>query len=207
MDREATGTVAHLPVLDVEKHVYTIGGRRIPSVTQILAANGFYEFPFASPEDLAYKMQLGTDVHHAAHLHDIGRLDYNTITEEVGAYFEGWLRFRAEHPEFKIRGSERIIYHPALDYAGQLDRVLDDGSELILGDIKCGAELPAAALQTAAYKAANNERCKAADHIGRRVSIHLNGNGRYRLVWHTNPQDFRAFCAALTLFHWKEKNV
>ncbi len=191
---------------DPAKHVYTLHGRRLPSVTQILGANGFYEFPFASPEDLAYKMQLGRDVHAACDLYDRGVLDWTTITEEVLAYFEGWIKFRNEHPTVAIVATEQLVHHRALGYAGTLDRVLGFAkNDRRMADIKIGAEIPAAAMQTAAYKAAYNDWLPALQQVGRRLSIHLTVNGTYRLVEHDDPDDFGAFCAALKLFHWRGK--
>ena len=194
-----------LPVLDEATHVYTLAGRRIPSVTQILGANGFYEFPFASPEDLALKMQLGRDVHAAADLYDRGVLDWSTVGDEVLSYLEGWLNYRRDHPEVRIIATEQIVYHRALNYTGTLDRVLRYSKhDKRLADLKCGAEIPAAAMQTAAYKDAYNERRPALDHVRRRISIHLSP-GKYRIVEHDDPDDFGAFCAALKLYHWRGK--
>jgi hypothetical protein len=196
-----------LPTLAHATHTYTFEGRVLPGVTSVLAANGFYEFPFASPEDLAYKMRLGRDVHVAADLFDRGALDWATVSEEVGAYLSGWIQFRIDRPQMAIVASEQVVHYRALDYCGSLDRVLRMGRELVMADIKIGAELPAAALQTAAYKAAYNEARRPAQQVTRRLSIHLTATGRYRVVEHDDPQDFRAFCAALQLFHWRQKHA
>jgi hypothetical protein len=204
MDRRAP---IALPTLDRATHTYTFEGRVIPGVTSVLAANGFYEFPFASPEDLAHKMQLGRDVHAAADLYDRGLLDWTTVSEEVGAYLAGWIAFRNDRPQMEIVASEQVVHYRALDYCGSLDRVLRDYRDLIMADIKIGAEIPAAALQTAAYKAAYNELRRPPHQVTRRLSIHLTATGRYRVVEHDGPQDFRAFCAALQLFHWRKKHA
>lgn len=195
-----------LPTLDPIAHTYTLDGKVVPGVTSILAANGFYEFPFVSPADLAHASQRGRDVHLAAELHDRGELDYTTITDEVAPYFEGWLMFRSHHPELEIIANEQILFHRGLFFAGTLDRVFRRGKTKILGDIKTGMELPAAALQTSAYQAAYNERLPATRHLTKRASIHLTATGKFRYVEHDNPQDFRAFCAALTLYNWRKNN-
>ena len=196
-----------IPELDRETHTYRLNGRAIPSVTQILEKSGFYEFPFASPEALARARELGTDVHKATELYDRGQLDYNSITDEVYPYLEGWISFRRDHRELEVVENEHFVYHPALDFAGTLDRVFQCDRLRIIADVKTGAALPATGMQTAAYRAAYNAQHRHDKRVSERMSIHLTETGKYKLIPHKDPSDFGAFCAALTLFHWREKNV
>lgn len=200
MDREAA--VVRLD----ENHRYWIGARPIPGVTEVLESCGFYEFPFVSPEDLARAKRLGHDVHRAAELYDRGTLDWQTVTDEVGAYLQGWVKFRSDHPHMVIRAVEKRLFHPSLEYAGTLDRVLSfrPESPITLGDIKTGADLMASRLQSAAYFGAYNAGLKWGERAVNRCSIHLKGNGAYSIVLHEGPTDFVAFTACLRLYHWKK---
>jgi hypothetical protein len=191
-------------VLDEATHAYTVDGRRVPGVTEIIGANGFYEFPFTSPADLSYKMMLGHHVHKACELYDLGTLDWSTVREEVGAYVQGYVAFRSDHPDWLVLENERLIYHRVLDFAGTLDRIYRIDALRTLVDIKIGVDLPAARLQSAAYAAAYNlAEDNRLDRLRSRRSLHLRSNGSYHLVAHEGAQDFRAFCACLQLYHWK----
>lgn len=193
--------------LDRATHTYTRhDGARIPGVTGILEDCGFYDFPFASPEDLAYKKRLGGDVHRAAELLDRGTLDWSTVSDEVAAYLAGYTRFRAEHPG-RVLANESLVYHSVLGYAGTLDRILELGryARATLVDLKIGVPLPAHKMQTAAYVAAWNYTRKPVIHD--RISLHLRGNGSYHFVLHTGADDLGAFCACLKLHRWKERHA
>lgn len=193
-------------------HRYTLDGVELPSVTKIIGSCGFYEFPFVSLEQLAAKAQLGRDVHSACELFDNGTLDWSTLTDEVLYHFEGWVKFRADHPELEIIANEEQLFHPHLKYAGTLDRVLGSDRHGLsvrrtVADIKIGMELPAAKMQTAAYLNAYNATRQPREQATIRISIHLPGAGKYKLVQHAGVDDFRAFTACLQLFKWRNENV
>lgn len=192
--------------LDEATHTYTHDGVIVPGVTWVLAANGFYEFPFVSAEDLAAKQLLGRRVHKATALHDSGTLDWASIANDVFPYVESYLKFRDEHPQWVVLENEQVIYHALLRYAGTLDRVFDASGIATLLDIKIGAELPAARLQTAAYEAARDYDRKNGERVRVRASLHLTTHSSYRLVAHDDPGDTRAFFSCLNLYHWRKSS-
>lgn len=201
------GEEVDLPILDEATHTYTLKGVPVPGVTSIIASCGFYEFPFVSKAELDAKAELGRLVHKAAELYDLGTLDWTSLDDDVLSHFEGWVNFLIEHPQVEVIENEQLVYHPALRYCGTLDRVILFEGRPVLADIKIGAKLDAAAMQTAAYRDAYNWRRPQRERVAGRMSIHLPGNGKYRIVQHQSPGDFSDFCACYRLYQRRIKNA
>jgi hypothetical protein len=196
-------------------------GRVWPGVTTILGgskpdAAGRRAWPGVPPwlgrfdhvdeNTLEYKRQLGSAVHHATALDDLGVLDETTLDDAVGIRLEGWRRYRAESGFTPLPGAiELLVWHPLIGYAGTLDRVgmLRGGTALI--DVKTSD--PSTGLdagpQTAAYLEAHRAtRPGALSARVTRGSVHLTDDGRYHYVPHTNRRDWNVFLAAIELFNF-----
>lgn len=191
---------------DEAAHEYRLDGKRLPSVTQILKliAPDYSQIP---PAVLERKRALGQAGHLACELDDLGELDESTLDEEVAGYLAGWRRFKAENG-VEVLMNEQRLYHPRLGYAGTLDRLLRMRSAPWLVDLKTAVEPhPIYGPQTAAYVELLDAQPDGRLPNGtRRASLHLDGDGCYRLHECNNPNDLPAFMACLSIHRWKESN-
>lgn len=189
---------------DADTHTYTIGGERLPSVTQVLEIITDLEgIPF---RHLEYARGRGDAVHYACELHDQNDLDESTLEAELAPYVEAWIKFKRQ-TGFVVDKIEHRMFHPALLYAGTLDRTGTlDGRPAIV-DIKAVAKVyPTTGPQTAAYEAL----LKATEPDGPkeydRYSVQLCKNGTYKLHPYRDRADYSVFVSALTLWKWANRN-
>lgn len=206
---------------DEADHVYTLGGRVLPSVTQIIAPLR-PDLTMIPPDVLERKRALGVAVHLACQLDDDDELDEDALDDELRPYLAGWRKFKADTGAVILMNEQRL-HHPTLGYAGTLDRLAElrmhAGAPWLI-DLKTSADpLPSYGVQTAGYDAliGAHERGPMSEafaelfaRIGvpsagrRRGTVHLRPDGTYRLHEYKNPNDEAAFRACLSLHHWKE---
>lgn len=193
----------HLLTFEPEQHLYRFDGHVVPSVTQILDVVpprlGMLDLAKRlHPEAVERKRLIGQATHAAAHYYDEGTLNWRTVDPQAEPYLVGWCKFR-EDTGFRPEFLETRVYHPALGYAGTLDRLgAFENADLALIDIKTG-DITAADLQLAAYDAAFRAMHDMPLPLPRYV-VQLLGDGRYTLhPPYTNRRDFRVFQASLEL--------
>lgn len=196
---------------DPDTHTYTLGGRRLPSVTQVLDPLGSYA---GIPLDvLERKADIGDAVHLASEMYDRGELDIGSVPKEIAGYFAGWVKFR-EETGFIPRSIEERVWSARHHFAGTLDRTgmftkLDGikPAGMALVDLKCTYRLlPAVGPQLAAYATAWDERNKPR-RINHRFAVRLTADGKYELKEHTDITDKSVFLSALTIFYWKQRHA
>ncbi len=183
-------------------HTYTENGVVVPSVTQILAP--LNDLSFIKPEVLEYKRALGTAVHKATELYDMGELDEESVATVVRPYLDAWIRLRAELP-FEILGMEERVFHPSHRYAGTYDRLVMLDGKRCVWDLKTGAMYPSYGPQTAAYK--NAVEKQHGIRIEGRYTVELRDDGTYRLHEMTDPDDWPVFLGCLALHRFKNKHA
>ena len=184
---------------DPQAHSYTLDGRVLPSVTQIL---GPYEDWGAVPADvMAAAMDRGTRVHAACALIADGLIGSEDCDEDIQPYLQQFERFLAESG-FTLHLSEERV-HSSLGYAGTLDLYGDlPKRKKSLIDIKSGSVPRSAGPQTAAYARALRETL---GHEARYRYALLLTTERYKLVQMDDPQDDQIFLAALTMHNWSNR--
>lgn len=188
-------------LFDPVEHAYTVAGKRLPSVTQILSPLVDYSMV---PRDVLERAQkLGTAVHRMTELYDLDDLDMDCLADELVPYLTAWIKFRAESG-FVPETIEKRLYHPALRFAGTPDRSgLINGRRAVI-DIKKMLTLgPVIGLQLAAY---GELFAKNGTQIEDRYGLGLRADGTYRLVPFTDKGDWPVFLSLLTLNNWKVKN-
>lgn len=196
-------------IFDEAAHTYTVDGRRLPSVTTILGPIR-PDFSMVPPDVLEQKRRLGTDVHLACELDDLGELE--AVDAELQPYLDAWRAFKRDTAAV-ILLNERRLYHTTLFFAGTLDRLLmmrqHDGYWMV--DIKTSADPhPSYGVQCAGYVEllqANRGELELPASVGggvRRASVHLLPDGKYRLKTYDNPNDTAVFRALLSIHHWKD---
>lgn len=188
-----------------EDHSYWSGGTLLPGVTTVIetVCQAFASIP---DQHLIPAQERGTAVHTATELDDLEVLDEDTLDDDLMPYLEAWRRFRSD-TNFLPERIESVVAHPKLKYAGTLDRTgrirWRRANRLALVDVKTGAPSRGTALQTAAYQAALAEM--TGHQIKTRMSVHLQGDGTYRVVEYNDPSDMRVFTAMLTAYRWMKE--
>lgn len=199
MQASAAPPLSFDPVL----HRYMLDGRELISVTTALREAGLIDDAFWTEE----ARLRGEYLHAAIALHNEGDLEINSLDPKLVPYFRGYERFLDE-TRVEVEHTERRIYDEALSYAGTLDLIVAwpaaNGRQARRGllDVKTGSVPPTVGPQTAAYL-----RCARAWYpVGTpiyRFALHLPGDGSYRLIPLTNPQDELDFLAALRVAQWR----
>lgn len=196
---------------DEPSHTYTLDGHRLPSVTQILEPIK-PDFSMVPPDVLERKRQFGTAVHLACELDDLGELDDDATDAEIMGCVQAWRRFKSD-TSAQIVLNEQRLYHPALRFAGTVDRVAflrlqadTSGAPWVL-DLKTGVEPhPTYGAQLSGYLLLLNAQPEEGVMPSgtRRATVHLDASGTYRFHRFPNPNDEAAFMACLSIHHWKE---
>ena len=181
---------------DPQSHTYTVDGRTVPSVTQILRECGMIDTAKYGDGSAAVR---GTYVAEATEYDDQGALDEDTLDPRLIGYVDAWRSFRA-HTSAVIVASEGIVYDSVYGYAGRFDRIVRIHGQTWLLDLKTGGQEPWHSLQTAAY-------CACLDDPGmRRGAVYLTPTGGYRLVEHSDPSDLVVFRSAVAVAAWKRSH-
>lgn len=196
---------------DEASHTYTLDGVRLPSVTQLLAPIK-PDFSMVPPDVLERKRALGVAVHLACELDDMGELDDDSTDAGVMQYVAGWRKFRADTGA-AIVANEQRLFHPAMRYAGTIDRLAylrlrnDSEASTWLLDLKTGDEAyPSYGVQLAGYELLVRSNVDQGIATLNRGTVHLRPDASYRFSQFKNPNDAACFIACLSLFQWKENH-
>lgn len=189
---------------DAVDHRYFLDGEEVPSVSRIIAP--LQDFSSVPADALAMKAALGTAIHRAAELDDIGDLDEESLDDAVVPYLAAWRAFRADTGA-EFLAIESRLYHPILRYAGTLDRLATlhrRGGSLWLLDIKSSSAIdPWVGVQLAAYRLLVEAAGRRVDSVG---AVQLCPDGTYRLHTFGHPDDTRCFHGLLAVYHWRRKH-
>lgn len=188
---------------DESTHTYRDrDGKRIISVTQVLASVGFVNYDFVKESVLEYKSSLGTCVHTACQfLDENDDLDWDTLAPEAVPYVVAYEKFKED-----LQFTPTLIEHRGVvSLAGtligfQVDRVGMCGQFPCIVDLKCVTqESEAVKFQVALYE----ECLKVQGHKPegqpwwKRFALQLRPDSTYR-VWgpYESPRDIQiAKCA------------
>ena len=183
-----------------KKHLYTINGRPVPSVTQIIRGI-FGEFNNPNAE---WYMQRGSAVHLAIHLEINNKLDWNTVDPRITGYINAFHKFLKE-TGYKTHISECQMFSKQLQFAGTADVVLkDEKDKLILADFKSSID-PVVDLQLGGYSLLWTQNYS--NVIKKMCAIELNESGQYKLRWVEDAyRAERIFMCCLQLYNWKLLN-
>lgn len=200
-------------VFDAEAHEYTVDGRRLPSVTQILKDISAREYRFVNPGVMAEAALLGTAVHAVIELDIAGTLDEAVLDPALVPYLLKWRNFLDTSGFVPLLSEARVVSR-RYGFAGTLDLFGLLNGEAALIDAKRCAQVPrTAGPQLAGYEIALRE-CEA-DLVARAVSGRSPGRINrfalqltpattpgWQLVPFTDPIHARVFLSALTLNTW-----
>ena len=178
---------------DPEKHEYSVGGVKVPSVSEILAPLSADRYDGLSPWMLKAAAERGTAVHEATEMMDYG-IEPET-DPEIEPYLLAYQTFLLEH-DVEWEMIEKIVYYKRIPqdeiplFAGTVDRFGKVDGKYAVVDIKTYASLSTDAMmnascQTALYRDAVEDMQPGGwswDYTTERYILHLKKDGSYRLV-------------------------
>ena len=103
---------------DRDEHIYTRRGVILPSITQILTAEGIIDTSFYTKEG----RHRGSMVHLACHLYDTAQISEEEIDAETEPYLRAWIAFKRA-TGFVVKDSEKPLASKLYVFAGTPDRV------------------------------------------------------------------------------------
>jgi len=191
---------------DPVNHIYRLGSDIIPSVTQILSAEGLVDYIGVPAESMESARLFGTAVHKACELWDKGILDDTVLSTPLIPYLAGWKKFVAD---FKPIVNQEWIEKPICSYRHQFgttsDRVWSINNKLTVVEIKSTATMQkAVGIQLAGQTIAVEENL---GRVKQRWAVQLKGDGTYQLYTYDDRADKTVFVSALNVYRWKRENL
>lgn len=184
---------------DPVAHRYTVDGRVLPSVTQVLELAGLV--------DKSWFTDFGRDRGHYAHqmleLDDLGDLDEASIDPQLvpyrSAYHACCAQGRAAWTHVEHRMADATV-----GVAGTADRIGQFADALTIADIKTGHPEDYIAIQLGgyAYLAELTGAIPSAKRV-KRIGIFIRSDGSYRVIEYADRSDLDVFRAALTVAQWR----
>jgi len=185
---------------DEATHTYSLDGKVVPSVTQIL--NIANDFGFVNKDVLDRASKFGTAVHKATELYDACDLNEATLDIALLPYLDAWKMFLS-NTNFRVISSEARVYSKH-GYAGTFDRLGYLNGRLTLLDIKTSTTVArSTSLQLAAYEQAYKEMHDM--QIEQLISVQLKPCA-YTIRHHDDRTDFLTFLNFLNVYKWSHKN-
>lgn len=191
---------------DTVNHVYRLGGDIIPSVTQILSAEGLFDYIGVPEESMEAARIFGSAVHMACELWDRGTLDISTLSAPLVPYLDAWKKFISDFkPVINQEWIEKYICSYQHRFGTIPDRVWSINNKLTDIEIKSVTTMQkATGIQLAG-------QCIAiAENLGKvrqRWAVQLKDNGTYKLYTYDNSADETIFVSCLNVFRWKRENL
>lgn len=204
---------------EAEGHVYRYKGAVVPSVTKILEQLEVGSFIAAIKEALRDRShaerssaieryleqwqaaaEFGTNVHAACHLYNQKDLIEEELDPALVPYLNQYKRFLSD-TGFIVRGSEVLLYHETMGYAGQEDFDGDFRNTTWCVDIKSGVVPCTVGAQTAGYQQAH----PPATRPKKRACLQLMEDD-YKFIEQKEYGDFSLFTSALNIFRFNQKH-
>lgn len=191
----------HLPEIavnfDPDKHIYTLGGYILPSVTQIMQPMSLMLYNDVPPDALYEAADRGTRAHEQVSNYVL----YGVVEsdEDTAPYVNAFQQFQSDMRPTWLE-SEYRCYHKIMRYAGTVDLIgyvtPDDGTGVDVVDLKCTSVFHAIMLSTqiSAYaEALKSHGIKVRNLYG--LQLLKNGGYRFEQV----PDGYKTFLHCLGL--------
>lgn len=182
-------------------HRYTVNGKIIPSVTQIISAVGLYEFDYVSKQTLAVAAERGRFVHSIIEYYEKGTLDESSIDPDLRGYFDAYLAAKSsgQLPANRPTAIEERGYSEKYMYAGTIDQMY---GERWIHDHKTGPKSPVHGLQLSAYWLRIHPDLKdKPEHL---TAGYYSNTGDFEIVEY--PYEPLVWLSVLADYRWREKN-
>ena len=185
---------------DPAKHLFTVDGVTVPSVTQILKSVGLINFAGIPASVLNHKRDVGSAVHLATHYLDEDALDWSTVSEECEPYVRAYESFKRNSGfEPELIEYKSVAQVDGMRFGMIVDRTGVIGGKPTLLELKTGEPSASWPVQLAGYKL-------GLGGVRQRVALQLTKKGKYKIHTFADRNDEPIFKAALALCCWK-RNV
>lgn len=174
--------IAAIPKLDFdeERHLYTLGGLTLPSVTQVMEPMSLMLYRDVPEQMLDAAADRGTRAHEQ--ISNFVRYGILESDEDTQPYVDAFIRFNQDRRPVWA-ASELRVFHALMGYAGTIDLIgyiePDDGTGVDVIDLKCTSVFHPVMLSTqiGAYAEALRSHGIA---VRRRYGLQLLKTGKYR---------------------------
>jgi len=192
---------------DPTEHKYYLDGYAVPGVSEVIDVSGLDEFSRIPEDLLAYKSELGTNIHEMLELYDKGSLDEKSLNATLQPFLVGYKRFLQDYKP-TIKAIEQMFIgnnydYPDEVYIGRVDRIFGIGEDNWIIDIKTGGKYKYQKLQTAGYLNAYRTMTDVNDLTNIRGCLYLNKEGEYDLKFHEDDVDMHRFFSCLGIFYYR----
>ena len=167
-------------LFDAESHTYSLNGRKIPSVTEIVSPVLAPKYKSDGTAIIEQAKRRGSKVHEYCQLIDLGcPVEALEVEPELAGYIKAYLSFLRDYrPQWDM--VEKPVYHPQGLYAGTLDRHgCIDGKPCIV-DIKTTGTMDRLSRLALAFQLALYWKCLACVPA-RLYGVQLKKSGGYKL--------------------------
>lgn len=168
------------PELNFEekRHIYTINGQILPSVTTVMRPLDNEVYRGIDEDVMRMAADRGTAIHNAVENYVIYGIE--DIEPKHRGYFDAFLRFWAENNPEPL-ATESRLYHKILRYAGTADLPCVIGGKRVLIDYKTSAAVNKmlTGVQLEAYAKAYGSHGFKFDE---NAIVHLKNDGSYQMV-------------------------
>lgn len=189
------------PAFDESKHVYTVGGAQVPSVSRILRPLTADVYGEIDRDILRKAAEFGTAVHACTELLDLNDLDESSVEAEWRPYVDAYVKWKETAQPEVLHIEDRLA---CSKYAGTLDRIVRINGELWVIDLKTTSLIHKhVGVQLAAY-AALAEKFYGGTY--RRAALQLREDGAFKVFEFASIKDETCFNALLGIYHWKISN-
>ena len=209
-----------LLTFDEPRHVYTLTGRPVRSVTNFLRKVGLVNFDHVPRAILDAAQRRGTAVHRAVHYyneHDLDVAGFSQSFPEWAGYLHSWIRLM-ESGRLQTFGCEMRVANFAPRYAGTLDWLgVFDGQATLIDYATGHPDDACKHLHTAAYVLASRAWSHLPGHDAlktfhdthpyvQRYAVRLMKDGSLpQLTAYRDPRDFSTFLLIAETVNEKKK--
>lgn len=186
-------------MFDALSHTYTVDGRRVPSVTQVLELAGLVDKTWFTD----FGRDRGTYVHEMLELDDQGDLNEDALDPQLVPYLTAWRACCAAAGAAWTHIEHRMA-DATVGVAGTADRIGTFAGSVTIADIKSGHPEDYIAIQLGgyAYLAELTGTVPSAKRV-KRIGVFVRGDGSYRVVEYPDRRDIDIFRAALAVAQWR----
>jgi len=183
-------------IFDPESHVYTVGGKSMPSVTKIIQIAKPVDFSHVSEDVLERARVFGNSVHEASALWDRGELDIFDLDPALAKPLDAWVRFKDQY-KFIPTIIEEPMYSKKYGFVGTPDRIGTIGKDKVQVDIKTGQDSWSIDLQTAGYDILSP--------VKRRLIVFIPTDGNIKVRECSDRTDKTVFLSCLNIFNYRQR--
>lgn len=182
---------------DSDKHIYTLNGQRVYSVSQILLEEGFINTQWFTDEGRS----RGAAAHKAIELHCRGAHCFRDPVAEP--YLDAFKQFQKD-----CEWVPHIIEEPMAcpQYSGTADQFGHLNGHLAVLDFKSGAISVVTGLQLVAYEKLYNIYFPENKLPMKRIALQLTNEGKYKLTEFKDRTHRYIWDSIVAVFHFKKNN-